>query len=416
MSNNAACPGSSPLRLWALLALAAVCYFSAFAFYPGLFWLIGVNHYGVWFLDTFALLASNDAVTRGLDAYAVNPLDYFGRPHVYSHWWLHLRDLGLTRADNFWVGLTLVGAFLLAALSRLRPAEPRQVLFYLAVLCSSPVLLAVNRANNDLVVFVLLTPLVSCLLDRSPVVRLAAPFLVAAAAALKYYPAAAGLVLLAAAPPRELRGRVVLLAVLLALVGLSVKSDLAGFGPIAPQPEGFLSFGATGALHTLGWNGWAPKALCALFGAAIFGWFWRAPWLHAWTVAETRRADWLHFVLGAALLTGCFFTSLNFAYRWVFALWLAPLLWSLPGDPEAPLPVRRLARLTRALLLAVLWIDAGYCMAFQRCIGVVPGATLVRMADMMLLVEQPVIWAFFACLLAFLAAFTRRGLRMLPGL
>lgn len=404
-----------PLRLSVLLALAAACYYAVFAFYPALFWMVGVNDYGVWFLDTFAILASNDAVTRGLDPYAVNPLDYFGRPHVYSHWWLHLRDLGLTRAHNFWVGLGLVGAFLVAAVARLRPSEPRQVPYYLAVLCASPVLLAVNRANNDLVVFLVLAPLVACLLDARGTVRLLAPFLVAVAAGLKFYPAAAGLVLLAAAPARELRLRIALALGLLLLVGLGIRGELAGFGPIAPKPEGLLSFGATAAFNALGWTGWMPKAVAAALGLAAFVAFWRWRGLEEWSSLQDKPADRLAFVLGAVLLTGCFFTSLNFAYRWVFALWLAPMLWWLPAHAAVPAAVRDLARLTRALLFAVLWVDAAVCFVLNRFTGRVALADLQAMANRAFLVEQPLFWAFFVCLLAFLATFARQGWRNLRG-
>ena len=142
------------LRWWLLLGLLAAAYFGFFALHPDLYFSLGVNHYDGWFIDTFALLASNDALARGLDPYAPNPLDYFHRPHVYSHWWLHLRDLGLTRADTLWLGLGLVGTFLVAAMARLRPRTPGQVWWYAAVLCSSPVVLAVDRGNNDLVIFI----------------------------------------------------------------------------------------------------------------------------------------------------------------------------------------------------------------------------------------------------------------------
>lgn len=416
MSGTAALkpPGkSSAARLWVLLGLAVTCYFAAFAFYPDLFWFAGVNHYGVWFLDSFAVLASNDAITRGINPYGPNPLDYFHRPHVYSNWWLHLRDLGLTRADNVWLGLTLVGLFLLAALSRLKPAQPRQLLFYLAVLASSPVLLAVNRANIDLVIFVLLTPLVSCLLDKRPVVRYAAPFLIAVAAGLKYFPAAAGLVLVAAAPARELRWRVTLALGLLVLVGVSVESDLAAFGQFAPQPEGFLSFGAMALTHALGWDGAWPKLLGLALGAGVFVWFWRSRRFEGWAIPPERQADWLHFILGAVLLAGCFFTSLNFAYRWIFAVWMAPLLWWLPSDLAAPGPVRSLARLTRTLLIAVLWIDTAFCFALNRAIPWVSGPQLQRWADRAFILEQPLFWAFFVCVLAFLACFSRRAVKAL---
>jgi len=246
-------------------------------------------------------------------------------------------------------------------------------------------------------------------------VRFAAPFFIATAVALKYYPAAAGLVLFAAAPPRELRWRVAVMLALLALVGLDLAPDLAAFGSLAPQPESLLSFGANAFFHGGGWDGWVPKLLSVALGAAAFAWWWRARPLGEWEPSPEQRTDWLHFILGASLLAGCFFTTLNFSYRWVFALWLAPLLWSLPRDEAAPASVRRFARTTRALLLAVLWIDAAYCAVLNRFIGVVPLATLVRWADRMFLVEQPLVWAFFVCVLAFLAHFTRGGLRALAG-
>ena len=49
---------------WLLAALIAA-YLAAFALHPNLFFALGVAHYDGWFIDTFALLASNDAVTRG---------------------------------------------------------------------------------------------------------------------------------------------------------------------------------------------------------------------------------------------------------------------------------------------------------------------------------------------------------------
>ena len=406
---------SSSRQLWLLLALVVLGYFATFAVYPGLFFLLGVNHYPAWFLDTFALLASNDAVTRGLDPYAPNPLDYFHRPHVYSHWWLHLRDLGLTRADVWWLGLSLVGLFLTAALARLRPRSLPQLFWYAAICCSSPILLAVDRGNNDLVIFILLAPLVPCLRSERRAVRLLAPFLVAVAAALKYYPAAAGLVLLAGVDRQEMRSRLIIAFLLLGLVGLSLGHDLAGYGPLAPRPEGLLSFGATAFASTLGWAGWLPKLLGLLAAALASGLFWRRRRLGSWEPAASMETHWLHFILGAVLLAGCFFTSLNFGYRWIFALWLAPFLWLAPNDPSAPLALRRLALGTRWLLLVVLWWDPFCCLVLNRFVGVVSGAKVSAMAKGAFLAEQPLDWALFLCLLVFLTHFSRLRLGALLG-
>lgn len=405
-----------PLRRgWLWLASLTGAYLVAFALYPRLFFAIGVKHYDAWFLDTFALLASNDAVSRGLDPSAPNPLDYFHRPHVYSHWWLHLRDLGLTRADVIWLGLALTVAFLVAALSRLRPQSLRQLLWYAAVMCSSPVLLALDRGNNDLVIFVLLAPLVPCLLSRHRAWRLAAPFLVTAAAMLKYYPAAAALVLLAAPNARELRSRLVITLLLLTFAGLSVAGDLAGFGALAPRPEGLLSFGAASFLNELGWKGGAPTLLCAGAGLVAAAYLWHRRLLRDWSPAPAQRPDWLHFILGAALLTGCFFTSSNFGYRLVFSIWLAPLLWALARDATSPPRLRQLARGTMGLLVIALWWGPLGSAILYRVSGEVSHPTLMLLAKWIFLAEQPFDWALFLCLLVFLTHFARGGLDTLRG-
>lgn len=398
---------------WAGLALFTAAYFGAFALYPRRFFVLGVDHFNAWFLDTTALLASNDAISRGLDPYARNPLDSLGRPHVYSHWWLHLRDLGLTRADAPWLGWTLAIGFLLTALWRLRPQSTRQFLWYAAVLCSSPVLLAVDRGNNDLVVFILLAALVPCLLSPRRRWRWVPPVLIAVAAMLKYYPAVAVLLMLAGADRRERRLRLLVSLLLLVLAGCSVADDLANFWGRAPQPEGLMSFGATALFNELGWAGGVPKLLCAGLGLGVVAVCWLRRTWGDWAPAPARQSDWLHFVLGAVLLTGCFFTSLNFSYRWIFIIWLAPWLWGLAHDGESPPAVRRLVHWTMGLLLVVLWWGPCCCLVLNGLIGRVPEATVMRLARLGFLVEQPFDWAFFCCLLVFLTHFARRGLAVI---
>ena len=401
--------------LWLLLALIVIGFFTAFAFYPGLFFVIGVNHYGVWFLDTFALLASNDAVTRGLDPYAPNPLDYFNRPHVYSHWWLHLRDLGLTRADVVRLGLGTVGAFLIAALARLRPRQWGELLWYVSVFCTAPILLAVDRANNDLVIFVLLAPVVACVRSKRPGVWLLGLLLVAVAAILKYYPAIAVVVLLRGDDRRELRIRLVVIALVLAIAGLTVMRDLQGYGLVAPKPEGLLSFGAAAFFAEQGWTGWMPKLLCVLAGGGVVVLAWRRRWLRDWVPSAAQESNWLHFILGAALLTGCFFASLNFGYRWIFALWLAPMLWSLLRDSRTPPPVQRLTRWTIGLLLAVLWWDPFCCFILNRFIGVLSGPTIMHLASGCFIAEQPLDWSLFVAFLIFLTHYAQDRVRIIRG-
>ena len=415
MSADATTPSGEarPGRLRALLIGLAAGYFALFAIFPQAFLYVGINHFDVWFLDSFALLASNDAVTRGLNPYALNPLDYFQRPHVYSPWWLHLRDLGLTRADNFRVGLAIVAAFSVAALWRLRPRTVGELCWMLAVLCASPVVLAVNRANNDLVVFVLLAPVVSCLLSSRGSIRLIAVALLALGAGLKYYPAAGALVLLAGGDRRDVRALVAVAVVALGLVAVGVGPDFLRMAPTLPKAEGLMTFGAANLLEAVGLRGRIAVISGLVAGGLMFVGFLRWRGLEGWKIAPENRAAWLSFILGAALLTGCFFTGTNYSYRWVFALWLAPLLWQLSRDAGAPARVRSFARLTAMLLLIALWADAGASAVAGYLIGRVPGPTVVRLAETFFVCEQPLTWALFACLLGFLAHFTREGVRTL---
>jgi hypothetical protein len=403
-------------RRWQLILVAvAVGWFSAFAAWPSLFPYVGVKHYGVWFLDSFALLASNDALAVGRDPYLPNTLDYFHRPHGYSHWWLRLGDLGLTRAHNVWLGLVWVVGFFVAACAFLRPVARGEVLWYLVVLCCPPVLLAVNRANNDLVVFVLLAPVVPCLLSASRPLRLLSVGLVAIATGLKYYPAVTGLVLLSAVnvTQREVRWRLVLAVCALVVVGFSVVPELARIMALVPKAEGLMTFGATALWSAFGMGDGVARAVSLLVAAVLVVVVWRSSWFDGWKIAPANQAAWLTFILGAALLAGCFLTSTNFAYRWIFAIWLAPFLWRVAHDPTAPRPVHRLAMGTAVLLVVVLWGDSMVGAALGGPYFNPTPETAARWARGFVLAEQPLAWGFFGCLLAFLVQFTRENLRAL---
>ncbi len=398
-------------RWWLVVVGVAVAYVGFFALRREAFFPLGVHTFGPWFLDTFAILASNDAAAGGLNVHAPNPLDPFQRPHVYSQWWLYLGGLGLTRADTPWVGMGLVLAFLGVALARLRPREPREILWCLVVLCAPSTLLAIERANNDLVIFLLLAPVVPCLLAARAWVRLLPVGLIALAAGLKFYPAAAGLLLLAGDDRRNTIRRLVVAVALLVAVALSVADDLARVGRLSPAPEGLMTFGAAHLLSRVGLSGGAALAVVFAFGATVFIAWWRSTLLRGWTVAPAARAEWLGFVLGSALLTGCFCTSTNFAYRWIFAIWLAPFLWRTMRDAAEPAGVRRLATATAALLMVMLWADPMAGVVLNASIGWQSTATIVAWADHFFIIGQPFAWAFFACLMGFLTAFLRQNLR-----
>ena len=61
----------------------------------------------------------------------------------------------------------------------------------------------------------------------------------------------------------------------------------------------------------------------------------------------------------------------------------------------------------RWLLLVVLWWDPLCCLILNHLLGRVPGPTVMHLARVAFLVEQPLDWALFLGLLVFLVQFFR---------
>ena len=366
---------------WVLTVTVAAGYLAAVHF-PRLLALLGLNTDGRWFIDSAAILAAADAVRAGADPWLPNPLDLYGRPHCYSGWWLALAETGLTREDNFLVGMLWAAAFLVSAFLVLRPATTGGALVAAAALLSPPVLLAVNRANNDLVIFtVLAAGLV--LMNRDTALRNAAfAGSVVIATGLKFYPIAAAGAFLLRWPEARAR-RLTLLAMIGAIAALATASIDRALGAM-PAPHGLHTFGSKVALDLLGLEGMAGRAGAAVVLAGLaaagahFGWAPRPP--------ESRDAGPAQFayVAGVALLAGCFLAAGNYAYRLIFSLLLIPHL-------AAPASGRR-GTITLGLLLALLWLDGFHCLVVNTTLGPQPPAEVEARERIWLIATQPLVW------------------------
>ncbi|MFI5336530.1 MAG: hypothetical protein ACHQ5A_07085 [Opitutales bacterium] len=390
-------------RLWLLLfTLSGYC---LLVLSPSLQDRIGILGNGVWFLDSYAILASSDAVQQGLDPARPNPLDVYQRQHSYSHWWFALRRLGLTRDDNFFFGGTMVVLFLAAAWLNLVPRRRGEMLWYLALLLSPPVLLAINRANNDLAVFALLGAGL-WLAGKAEGLRPAwFGGAVALATGLKFFPVVAAGAAVVLRPVR--RGLVWTAGLSLAalLVLASVRTDLRH--AVFPDPIGTHIFGAAVIWHNLHWTG--PGAvvtsLAVLTGGAVFlaarGWIAGLGNRQAGPVGEQMA-----FLAGSLVLLACFSAGVSYLYRWIFALWLAPWLWRQAWD-EAPAGGRFAARLASLLLTTVMWADGLYCLTVNSLPGPMPPGRMGRWEANWNLLLQPVVWAFMLLLAGWLAGALR---------
>lgn len=357
-----------------------------------------------WGLDALIVLVASDTARAGGDVYAPMIWDPLQRPLIYSSWWLHAGDLGLTRVDNALFSAVQVALFLVAAFAWLRPRTRTELAWFALALCSTPVVYALIRANADLLIFALLAPLVPCVLSSSRWAHLAAALLIAFATGLKYYPAVAGVLLLAIRPEARRWQQIGLCLVALVLVYLSIRADLPKFA--AGQPPIGEPF-SLGAQHLFGVFGIA-KATGKLIGVACVVVLAAAtaltPWLRAWRPRAEARSDYLHFILGATILAGCFWVEPSHAYRWIFALWLVPFLMREMRRPEHSRAQRVLIGIPAVLLWPLLFGDTLFSLvahAMQRWAHTTPpigGYTFT-------LWQQPLAWVFFGVLTMFVTQF-----------
>jgi hypothetical protein len=110
-----------------------------------------------------------------------------GRPHGYSPLWLVIVPGSLGTRATGWVGASLDLLFLLSLSIVLRPRTARELLILGAAAVSPMTIYALERANNDLAVFVLV--ICGAMLFTAPrPFRLFSYGLFVAAGLLKYYP------------------------------------------------------------------------------------------------------------------------------------------------------------------------------------------------------------------------------------
>ncbi len=382
--NDPSAPATRRLFTPALvLILAVLAGYCLLALQPGWRRRLGLIDDGMWFLDSYAILASSDAVQAGLDPAQPNPLDVYHRPHSYSNWWFLLGKLGLSRQDNFLVGGSWVLAFVGLGLMALHPRTFREAGVGAMVLLAPPVLLAVNRANNDLVVFILLAAGLRCLLDSRPWRLAVFAVLLVLAAGLKFYPLVAGLALLLVRPPGLMLKAAAVTVLAGGVVLASVWTDFQRAVILAPTEV--YTFGGPIIFRDLGWTGRAPLlAGATLLGLAAWACF-RRGWLVRLDEAAGDFRERCAFAAGAALLVGCFLAGISYSYRLVFMVFLVPLLWRQIASPAA--------KWTGLLLLATLWLDGLYCLGANIFIGPMPLPELVHYQLVWRFVTQPIIWA-----------------------
>ena len=366
----AAAPEGDPKRAYRLTlsatvlglfgALALLWHCGPHALYFDALGLFGFEPFRFPFLDIHAVLAAAQCQRAGVDVYLYNPCDALGRLHVYSPLWLALTPSFLDTTATTAVGLALDLMFILSLAIAIRPARWGETLVIGLVALSPMTVYALERANCDLVVFLLI--LAGFALDAAPRRwRLGCYALYLTAGLLKYYPLVL-LVLLARERRRDglfIAGISAAVVILLVIRG---HADLAK--ALANIPA--LSYFA---------DSFSARNLPFGFVEVVFGPRLRIPaallllsMVLALAIARTRRTfhmldaaapdpnlpETQRLLVGALLLTACFFAGQNIDYRGIYFILVMPGLVRLCQSASDPAIRRFLARMIAAVLF-VAW-------------------------------------------------------------
>ena len=369
----------------------------------------GLGHLTPHYADLVAILAAGQADAAGLDPYAVpNPFDPFGRPHVYGPWWLLTGRLGLEVIDAWWLGGVLALVFVIVAPAALRPTSASAAAWTAAFLVTPPVMLGLERGNNDLIVFVILALAAWQVARASSTGTAFGAALVGLAAGLKIYPIVAVPVL---AQRLDRWRSMVGVGVVGLLVWLAVGGEwLAGLRramAAAPEPETIFAHGVSILGYT--WSVLPSMrgvfvAILVLAVAGVAVWIGR-DWRRLWRAVPINDSNGVFFAAGALPWIFCFVVTSNFPYRLVLVLLPVRLWLAQNAQPEQ-------ARVARVQL--ILWLIAAWLLAPKHwaiaALQSEPQGTLLWVT-LIVAVEQGIILALTAAMSCSALGWLTRQLR-----
>jgi hypothetical protein len=359
------------LILSLLLYLIFVALVAQTDFYQPAMRHLGVPALEPIFIDMYGPLSWLECAEKGIDVISADPCDVPGPAFNYGHGVFLLQGLGLTTGDRLWLGTAMAVIFFATLLALLKPATGKQAAYCCALVISSSVMFAAERANLDVLIFLLLT-LSALLLTRKSALRFGAYGIIFLGGLIKFYPWA-----VLALTLRE-RTRTCLLVVTfsaaaLLLYVMSFSDDLAIILSRLPGAGDRISFSVRDILNLLN------RATDRLYGQPLLdspsvfltvrtglafacvlaGFAVRRLIIRSGAILKGARIDITLFLIGAVVISFCFLIGTNYTYRCIFLILCVPLLLrTLTLDPEQNVIAVRLCWSLLALIAIVLWSNA----------------------------------------------------------
>jgi len=379
-------------------ALAALWVFGFQPEYFGALRLLGIEPYRFPFLDIHGVLAAAECHWQGIDVYLSNPCDVENRIQTYSPLWLVLIPRSWGAAETTRAGVILVLVFISSLPVVLRPRSGGETLIFALAAFSPMTVFALERANNDLILFLLILCAAALYLAPRPY-RLCSYAVFLIAGLLKYYP----LVLLALMARERWRAVLfpaILAAAALVLFALYYRADLGYMLTNLPWAPYFtnafsaknLPYGFAGAMPDnpfISRSAVALVLLCALLANAAGRIRGNIRLLATTAIGWAEpEATWL--VIGSLLLTACFFTGPNMDYRGIFFLFVLPGLVRLHQSADCA-PVRRWLSWMIAATLFVMWKEA-LRRGLYRLLDYLPNEWLRQLSEFLFWLGRELVW------------------------
>ncbi len=318
---------------------------------------VGVYHLEPIFLDMYAVFSASDASKDGYNVYVENPYDPRRRVHAYPRPWLWLQYTGLTLQHCTIVSLITISVFLLMSVFMLRPSNTREILISSALMLSPAVMLGVERANNDLIVFIIVGFAMYFLACKINLLRTIACFLIYFASILKIYPIVTFILFVRYITNKKTFW--IFTFFITAAVGVYILltiSDISYLSKTIPKPIGRFTFGALPLLHLLTTEQYTNLSMY-LYGLIGLTFFVAIKFSNKSCIYKNsyNSVNSLLFLTGSLILIFCFFVNSNFDYRCIYFIMVLPQLFDYLKEEATPVHIRKFTWVVIWLLPMVVY-------------------------------------------------------------
>lgn len=303
--------------------------------------LMGVPHMEPLFADLHAILSARECFAKGLDVFVTNPCDVMGRIHVYGSAWLTFSQIEFGAAPLWLFGVCVGLTFMGVAIYLIKPNSKFEFIVAALMLFSPAVTLGLERANNDLIIFLLVALSATLFNLHRQATTAIGFFAIYLATVLKMYPVILFFIplIVTARPRKELATIALLLAAAVFIWFFTQLGELRLLRDIVPKPLDHYVTGARALYTYLGRPFPSVLVLSELGFTAIF--------IASFVLAGIGLAHkigggltptpnkkiltqkYLLFMFGFGILVFTYLLNSNYDYRWIFYIFLIPLLFEI---------------------------------------------------------------------------------------